>query len=293
MQATQKQRNPKAQELDRESSLAGLGRRNLRAIYTDLVERLEGGVITDRPRFVDDYLTSLVKHDEMTSLWTDPAFYPELKTAIQKELLPAYDAYDQLRQKAQRRLEKTSWSRYCLWTIGICLGIEAILSEGRVLRPNLLIPSVIVNGLLGCLVWYIANFGAWREVRRLKARWKHSVEELVEKQQISEDYERFRTYGGGDLLQAELQQLLAGYADPEEFWADYQTVRKADPTTEAEVEQLGVPRFDRFLQLHAQGSYSQEARAQRFDALFLLAHKAFILADRKHYVLNHLSKNTR
>ena len=36
------------------------------------------------------------------------------------------------------------------------------------------------------------------------------------------------------------------------------------------------------------GDDSPEARQQRFNALFLLAHKTFILNDRAHYVLNHL-----
>ena len=79
--------------------------------------------------------------------------------------------------------------------------------------------------------------------------------------------------------------LLASYASPREFWSDYYKVRRADPTTSAELEKLGIKRFNGFLELHVNGAYSPEARQQRFNALFLLAHKAFILNDRENYVL--------
>ena len=108
---------------------------------------------------------------------------------------------------------------------------------------------------------------------------------------MAKRYEIFRCYTGGDLLTAELQQLLASYASPQEFWRDYYKVRKADPTTTAELERLAINRFNGFLELHVNGAYSPEARQQRFDALFLLAHRAFILNDRQNYVLNSLKPN--
>jgi len=82
--------------------------------------------------------------------------------------------------------------------------------------------------------------------------------------------------------------FLDGYGTPAEFWRDYYKVRQADPTTVEEAAALGVERFHGFLELHVSGSLSEEARRQRFDALFLLAHKAFLLADRKNYVLKSL-----
>jgi hypothetical protein len=276
--------------LETSGTVAGLMPHNLGAIYGDLLTKLEENVVTDRPQFIDDYIATMVKRDEMTTLWTDPAFYRQLKEAVFKELLPLYDRYLVLRQKAERALEKGTWSRYCLWTIGICLAIEAVLTEGRVLRPQMLIPAVIVDGLLGCAVWYIANFRALSELRQLKHKLLGSVQDLIRKQEVSEQYEVFRTYTGGDLLSAELQLLLASYATPAEFWRDYYAVLRADPTTQAELDQLGVERFRDFLQLHVQDAYSAEGRQQRFNALFLLAHKAFILADREHYILENLAQ---
>jgi len=281
------------QALESNATVSALTSHNLGAVYADLLAKLEENVVTDRARYIDDYIATMVKRDEMTTLWTDPAFYRQLKEAIFKELLPIYDQYVVLRQKAQRTLEKGTWTRYCLWTIGICLAIEALLTEGRVLRPQLLIPAAIIDGLLGCVLWYIANFRVLSELRRLKRRLLGSVQDLIRKQEISQQYDVFRTYTGGDLLSAELQQLLGSYATPAEFWRDYYKVRKADPTTEPQLKLLGVDRFKSFLQLHVQDTYSEESREQRFNALFLLAHKAFILADRKNYVLDHLNQKPR
>lgn len=272
-------------ELDASATIADLTQHNVQAIYEELLGKLEQNVVTDRMRFIDDYIATMVKRDEMTTLWTDPAFYRQLKGAIRNELLPIYDQYSVLKQKAEQKLEKATWSRYCLWTIGICLGVEALLTEGRVLRPQLLIPAAFIDGLLGYGIWYIANFRALSELRRIKRRLLSSIQELVRKHQVSDQYEVFRTYTGGDLLNAELQQLLESYATPADFWRDYYRVRQADPTTDAELERLEVPRFKHFLQLHVEGTYSEESRLQRFNALFLLAHKSFILADPKHYTL--------
>ena len=121
----------------------------------------------------------------------------------------------------------------------------------------------------------------------------NSIRELDTQHEVAKRYEIFRTYTGGDLLTAELQLLLASYASPAEFWHDYYAVRKADPTTLAELEKLGIKRFSDFVELHVSGAYSPEARQQRFNALFLLAHKAFILNDREHYVLNILKPDNQ
>jgi len=279
-----------ARELDAGAMVANLTQHNVMGIYEDLLGKLEENVVTNRPRFIDDYIATMVKRDEMTTLWTDPTFYRQLKAAILNELLPMYDTYRSLRQKAEQKLEKRTWPRYCLWTIAICLGIEVLMTEGRVLRPQLLIPAAIMDGLLGYGIWYVASFRTLSDLRHIKRRFLNSIQELVRNQQVSEQYEVFRTYTGGDLLKAELQQLLESYPRPAEFWRDYYTVRKADPTTQSQLDNLGVDRFRNFLQLHLEETYSEEGRQQRFDALFLLAHKSFILADRKHYILENLAQ---
>jgi len=189
------------------------------------------------------------------------------------------------------RTEQRSWPKYCLWAIGICLGLELLFTEGRVLRPPMLLPAVAVDGLLGYGLYYLVNFRDASALKHARKNLLNSIREIDTQHEVAKRYEIFRTYTGGDLLTAELELLLASYASPDEFWEDYFAVRRADPTSPADLEKLGKKRFNGFLELHATGTYSPEARQQRFNALFLLAHKAFILNDREHYVLNHLRAN--
>jgi hypothetical protein len=268
---------------------SGLSHRKLDDVYDELLGKLEGNMVTNREQFIDDYVATMVKHDEMTTLWTDPAFYQQLKEAIREELLPIYDRYQDLRVKEERKLESNTWSRYCLWGVGICILLEAILTEGRGLRPPLLALGAVIGGLLGWGVWRILNARTLQSISRLERGFVQSIKDLIRKQEVSENYETFREYTGGELLKAELQELLSHSPNPQEFWRDYREVRLADPTSVEALHQLNKPWFNGFLQLHTQGTYSQEAREQRFNALFLLAHKAFLLADRKNYVQHHLT----
>jgi hypothetical protein len=259
----------------------------------DLFGKLEASLVTNREEFIAGYFATLVKQDEMATLWTEPAYYEHLRTVIQKDILPLYDRYCAIRGKILERTEKRSWPKYCMWAIGVCLSLEVIFSEGRVLRPVTLLPAVAVDGLLGYALFYLVNFRDASALKRARLNLLNSIREIDKQHDVANRYEIFRTYTGGELLTAELQLLLASYASPEEFWRDYYVVRKADPTTPGALEKLGIERFSGFLQLHANGAYSPEARQQRFNALFLLAHKTFILNDREHYVLNHLKADIK
>jgi hypothetical protein len=277
---------PTLLDLAASPALEGLAQRTLLNVCMDLFSKLEASLVTNRQEFIDAYFATLVKQDEMTTLWTEPAYYEHLRTVIQKEVLPIYDHYCAIRAKVLERTEQRSWPKYCLWAVGVCLSFELFFTEGRVLRPPMLLPAVLVDGLLGYGLYYLLNY---REASALKHARKNlltSIRELDTQHEVAKRYEIFRTYTGGELLTAELHLLLASYPSPQEFWRDYYAVRKADPTTPADLEKLRIPRFKGFLELHANGAYSPEARQQRFNALFLLAHKAFILNDREHYVLS-------
>ena len=278
------------QAVEGASSLTcGLTHRQLEDIYEELLGRLDADMVANREQFIEDYVGTMVKHDEMTTLWTDPVFYQQLKQAIREELLPIYDRYQDRRAKETRKLETNTWARYSLWGAGICIGLEAILTEGRGLRPPLLALAAIIGGGLGWGIWCVINARTLQAINRLERGFVQSVKDLIRKQNVSEKYDRFREYTGGELLKAEFDELLSHYTSPAEFWQDYREVRRADPTTAEELGRLNKPGFKGFLALHTQGTYSQEAREQRFNALFLLAHKAFLLADRQNYVNNHLS----
>ena len=149
-----------------------------------------------------------------------------------------------------------------------------LFSEGRVLRPQMLLPSVVVDGHAGIGLYYLVSFREKSALKRARRNLLNSIREIDTQHEVAKRYEIFRTYTGGELLTAELELLLASYPSPDEFWKDYYAVRKADPTTPADLEKLDRKRFNGFLELHVNGTYSPEARQQRFNALFLLAHKS-------------------
>jgi hypothetical protein len=269
-------------------AIEGIGQRTLLDVSMDLFSKLEASLVTNRDEFIESYFATLVKQDEMATLWTEPAYYEHLRSVIVKEVLPLYDRYCAVREKLQEKMDRRSWSKYCVWAIGVCLGLELLFTEGRVLRPQALLPAVAVDGLLGYALYYVVNFRESSALKRMRKNLLNSIHELDTKYEVAKRYEIFRNYSGGELLTAELQLLLAGYGSPDEFWKDYHAVRKADPTAPAELETLPTNRFNNFLKLHVNGGYSREARQQRFNALFLLAHKTFILKDRENYVLAHL-----
>jgi len=271
----------------------GIAQRTLLDVCMDLFGKLEASLVTNRQEFIDGYFATLVKQDEMTTLWTEPAYYEHLRTVIQKEVLPLYDRYCAIRGKVLERIEQRSWPKYCMWAIGICLGLELLFTGGRVLRPVMLLPAVAVDGLLGYGLYYLVNFREASALKHARRNLLSSIREIDTQHEVAKRYEIFRTYTGGELLTAELQLLLASYSSPKEFWNDYYAVRKADPTTPADLQALGNKRFNGFLELHVNGAYSSEARQQRFNALFLLAHKTFILNDRENYVLNHLKADKK
>jgi hypothetical protein len=279
-------------ELDLAGSPAmeGISQRALSEVCRDLFGRLEASLITNRPKFIEDYFATMVKQDEMTTLWGDPAYYDHLRVVIQEDVLPLYDRYCAIRAAVLAKTEKRAWPKFCLTVIGICLGLEVLFTEGRVLRPQMLLPSVLVDGFIGLGLYYLVNFRDASTLKRARSNLLNSIREIEARSEVAKRYEVFRKYTGGELLTAEAELLLARYPTPEEFWTDYYEVRKADPTTPEELERLGKRRFRDFLELHAGGSYSQEARQQRFDALFLLAHKLFMLRDRQNYVLRNLKK---
>lgn len=275
-------------------AIEGIAQRTLLDVCMDLFGKLEDSLVPNRQEFIDAYFATLVKQDEMATLWTEPAYYEHLRNVVQKQVLPLYDRYCAIRGEVQARTERRSWPKYCLWAVGIGLILELFFTEGRVLRPPMLLPAVAVDSLLGYGLYYLVNFREASTLKHARRNLLNSIREIDTQHEVAKRYEIFRKYTGGELLTAELELLLSSYASPNEFWKDYYTVRKADPTTPADLARLGNPRFNAFLELHVNGTYSPEARQQRFNALFLLAHKIFILNDRQNYVLSNLgaAKNT-
>jgi hypothetical protein len=204
-------------------AIEGIAQRTLLDVCMDLFTKLEASLVTNRQEFIDAYFATLVKQDEMATLWTEPAYYEHLRNVIQKDVLPLYDHYCAIRAKVLERIEQRSWPKYCLWAIGIGLGLELILTEGRALR--MLLPAVAVDGLVGYGLYYLVNYRDASTLKRARRNFLNSIRELDTQHEVAKRYEIFRQYTGGDLLTAELQLLLASYTSPEEFWNDYCAVR--------------------------------------------------------------------
>src|SRR5438128_12684946 len=164
----------------------GIAQRTLLDVCMDLFGRLESSLVTNRQEFIDGYFATLVKQDEMTTLWTEPAYYEHLRTVIQKEVLPLYDSYCAIRGKVLERIERRSWPKYCLWAIGICLGLEMLFTEGRVLRPLMLLPAVAVDGLLAYGLYYLANYRETSALKRALASLLNSIGELDTQHEAAE-----------------------------------------------------------------------------------------------------------
>src|SRR3974377_1076842 len=105
-------------------AVEGIAQRTLLGCCMDLFGKVEASLVTNRQEFIEAYFATLVKQDEMTTLWTEPAYYEHLRTVIQKDVLPLYDRYCAIRAKVLERSEQRSWPKYCVWAIGIGLALE-------------------------------------------------------------------------------------------------------------------------------------------------------------------------
>jgi hypothetical protein len=121
---------------------------------------------------------------------------------------------------------------------------------------------------------------------------ERSLEGLENRVLTDADYDQRRQLLDSDVLRAEAAEILTHYEQPENFWRDYFKVREADPTVPGEVKQLNVPAFEKFLKYHVNGEFSDIAREQRFNRLFIEAHEVLLSRDREGYVLKHLRNLT-
>jgi len=62
----------------------GISQRTLLDVCLDLFGKLEASLVTNRQEFVDAYFATLVKQDEMATLWTEPAYYEHLRSVVRK-----------------------------------------------------------------------------------------------------------------------------------------------------------------------------------------------------------------
>jgi len=262
----------------------------LNKISRDIIDHAEQRLVSEQslPKVVDDYFIQRLKQDEMQHADIDSRFYEGLRRVVKAEVLPLYEQYrrNTARIREQRQTRKV-W-HYVFGTVGMFEILEAILTRGRSILPQVLVPTAILYSFIGFIIYVAAQYIDDLRLVRARKQLEKSIAGLEAKVQTDVDYDNRRQLVDKDILHAEALEILTHYEQAETFWRDYLKVREADPTVPAELNALKMPAFERFLKFHVNGQCSSVARQQRFDRLFIEAHEVMLSRDREKYVLEHL-----
>lgn len=266
----------------------------LSKISKDIIRHAEETLIPERglSKAVDDYFVQRLKQDEMEHAQVDARLYDGLRKMVQAEVLPLYEQYLLDTARVRERKQRRKLWQYVLGTVVICEVVEAILTRGRSIIPQVLIPTAILYSLIGLIIYTATQYVDDLILARARKRLEKSIEGLETRVQVNVDYDRRRELLDEDVLRAETVEILTHYENAEDFWRDYCKVREADPTLPAEVRALKLNAFDRFLKFHAEGELSEAARQHRFNRLFIEAHEVFLSRDRESYAQKHLKGRT-
>jgi hypothetical protein len=272
---------------------ANMSQLELHKVSKEIIRHAEESLVPDKglPKVVDDYFIHRLKQDEMEHASVDARLYEGLRNAVKAEVLPLYEQYRLESVRIRERKQKRKVWRYVLGTVVIFEVLEAMLTRGRSIAPQVLIPTAILYSLIGFIVYVATQYIDDVQLARARKRLEKSIDGLENNVQIDVDYDQRRELLDADVLRAEALEILARYPDPAAFWKDYRKMREADPTLPGELKALNLPSFEPFLKFHVAGQYSETARQQRFNQLFILAHEVFVSRDREHYALDHLKKS--
>jgi hypothetical protein len=262
----------------------------LTRVSKEIIEHAEERMVPQQglPKVVDDYFVQRLKQDEMQHAEVNPGLYEGMRKMVQAEIVPLYERYRQETARFRERRQKRKLWQYVLCTAGVFEALEAVLTRGRSIAPMVLIPTFILYSLIGFIIYAAAQYFDELQMLRARKSLEKSIEGLEGKVQTDVDYDNLRRLVDSDVLRAEAVEILTHYEKPDEFWRDYRKIREADPTVPSELKQLKTPAFERFLKYHVDGHFSDVARQQRFDRLFIEAHEVLLSRDRTNYVIEHL-----
>jgi len=262
----------------------------LKRISKDIIDHAEQTLVPDRglPRMVDDYFIQRLKEDEIQHAEVDARSYEGLRAVVKADVLPLYEKFRLEASRIRERKQGRKLWQYVLGTVAVLEVLEAIVTHGRSVAPQVLLPSVILESFIGFILYTATQYAEDLRIAAARKRLEKSIEALEARALTDAEYEQRRQLLDADVLRAEALEILTKYNHPEDFWRDYRKVREADPTLPAEARQLNVPAFDKFLKYHVEGQQSAAARQHRFNCLFIEANEAFISRDRDRYVLEHL-----
>jgi hypothetical protein len=266
----------------------------LKKISRDIIERAEKGLVPGKglPKVIDEYFIQQLKQDEMRYAAVDPRLHENLRRLVNSEVLPLYEQYLAESARIRERKQQRKLWQYVLGTVVACEIVEAILTRGRSILPQALIPTAILYSFLGAILYVATHYLDDLQLGRARKRLDRAIEGLESRVQTDVDYDSRRELMDEDILRGEVVEILAQYERPDDFWRDYSRVRQADPTSAAEFAALNLPAFGRFLKFHLEDRYSAIARQQRFNRLFVQAHEIFISRERDDYVMKHLKNIT-
>jgi hypothetical protein len=267
----------------------------LNKVSKEIIRHAEEALVPEKglPKVVDDYFIQRLKQDEMHQAQVDPRLYDGLRKLVKAEVVPLYERFLQETERIRERRQKRKVWQFVLGAVGICEVLEAVLTRGRSIAPQILIPSAILYSLIGFIVYTATQYIDDLYLNRARKRLEKSIEGLEEKVQTDIDYDNRRELMDTDVLRAEAMEILTHYDNSADFWRDYIKMREADPTTPTESKALNIPAFEKFLKFHVDGQHSEVARQHRFNRLFIEAHEVFLSRDRENYALAHLKDSAK
>ena len=264
----------------------------LKRVTREILDHAEQTLATDKklPRIVDDYFVQRLKEDELHHVEVDPRLYERMRNLVKGEVLPLYDQFRQGTARLRERREKRTVWQYVIGTVCAFEVLEAILTHGRSLAPQILFPSVILEAFIGFIIYAAAQYIDDVRIARARKRLEKSIELLEGRVETDVNYDQRRELMDADVLRAEALEILTHYESAQDFWRDYRRVREADPTVPSELKSMDLPAFHRFLKYHVEGELSKVARQQRFNRLFIEAHEVFLSRDPESYALKMLKE---
>jgi hypothetical protein len=254
---------------------------DMREIVKELTARLDSGIGTqDRQELIDSLFQEHLMQKEIIGSSIDPSLLARMKQAVEVEFLPLYDSYRDNTNRIKEIQKNRSIGKYVLGTVVALEAISAIATKGRSLKPQVLIPTALIEAGIGFIIYSGAQWFDDRKIDAERENMIRAVGKLEESLDVRASYRAYAAENSSNVA-AIARSLTTSYKNPEKFWVDYSLVRKADPISEREIEGLGFNNFNDFLQSHIEG-IGKDARDYRFNLLFFEAQKAFMDKDSKY-----------
>lgn len=262
----------------------------LKRISRDIIDHAEKAMVPDKalPKVIDDYFIQRLKQDEMEHASVNSRLYDGLRKLVHAELVPLYEKFRVETSRSRERKQKRKLWQYVVGTVGVCMCLELLITRGRSLMPQVLLPTAILYSFIGFIIYVASQYIDDLNLARARSRLERSLEQIQTHVETDIQYDDRRELLNEDILHAEALEILTHYEKPDAFWCDYRKIRELDPTSPNQLSSINVPAFEKFLKFHTTGHHSALARQQRFNRLFVEAHEIFISRDRERYVLDNL-----